>query len=367
MTIDDSGLLNIIRSEKAEDLYVIFSHIGFPRGKFSQSNLLSDARVDRIHVNAVDNDWYQRDIDRTAARLAQSASSLGSKRITCAGSSMGAYAALLFGCLLDAHRIIAIAPEIRIGEPWQRSFMLNQSRSFDPRYANLHDAIATASGVEIYVAGYDLVDLGGFDERILGHEGSTVAFLSGDHKVSERVDWRRLYAGERHIGVHRLAEVPRNMHEYAKIKHAEYDGRRDEALNLLLSRCEWSSFAPDFYFAALDLTARDKQGAMRLLERALALDPHCVEAHHHFGLCLKAQNRIDEAVAHFRSAISINEAAAPSRFRLAEALSLQGKEEEAVPHLGRALSLDPKNSAYRALASRLLGADASATERSCAP
>ncbi|ATQ70855.1 hypothetical protein CQW49_23165 (plasmid) [Methylosinus trichosporium OB3b] len=353
MALDDSDLMNVVRSDASEELYMVFSHIGFPRGKFAQSTLLSGARVDRLYLNTMDNDWYQRDIDQTADRLAETISSLGPRRITCAGSSMGAYASMLFGCRLGAQRVIAVAPEIKIGEPWQRSFLLNRTRVYDPRYTNLHDTIASASGVEIYVAAYDLIDLGGFDERLLDYAGVSVKFLSGDHKVSERLDWRRLYAGDGDIGVHRLSELPCNMHDYTEAKRALHDGRIDDASKLLLSRCEWSDFAPDFFFAALYMPSTNIDAAIVLLQHALKLDSNSAQSLHQLGLCLAARGRRDEAVARFRDALAIHEAAPATHFRLAETLAVLGLKGAAGAHLARALSLDPNNPAYQALAGRL--------------
>jgi tetratricopeptide (TPR) repeat protein len=355
----DAGWIRIDRFANATEAYVVFTHIGYSPGKFAQSKLLNGVEVDQIFVNTADNDWYQRGlpgvaptIDQAIDRLAELLSSLGPRRVTCAGASMGAYASLLYGCRLGAQRVISVAPEIKIGEPWQRSISLNKARVFDPRHANLYDTIAAASGVEIYVAGYDLIDLGGFDARVLDHEGAKVTFLSGDHKVSERLDWRRLYAGASDLGVRRLPE-PGKIHEYFEIKRAAHQGRSDDALQLLLSRCEWSGFAPDFYFAALEMTAKNVEAAIALLHRGLELDPHSVQSLHHLGLCLMARRRLDEAATRFRAALAINEAAPATQFRLAETLEMLGEREAASVHLKRALSLDRKNPVYQRLVERL--------------
>lgn len=50
-------------------------------------------------------------VEEIAAWLREELAGLGARRVVTTGSSMGGYAAILFGCLLGAERVVALAPQ----------------------------------------------------------------------------------------------------------------------------------------------------------------------------------------------------------------------------------------------------------------
>ena len=85
-------------------------------------DLTKDARANRIFMRDVQKVWYQRglpgvatDIDGIASFLAEKREEVGASRVVLVGNSMGGYAAVVLGILLDADRVLAFAPQTFIG------------------------------------------------------------------------------------------------------------------------------------------------------------------------------------------------------------------------------------------------------------
>jgi tetratricopeptide (TPR) repeat protein len=83
--------------------------------------------------------------------------------------------------------------------------------------------------------------------------------------------------------------------------------------------------------------------AVRHYRRALQGAPNFVDAHNNLGIVLKLLGKFDEAVNHYRSALQIEPNNANIHFNLANVLQSQGKFDEAVSHYRRALQIRPKH------------------------
>ncbi len=87
----------------------------------------SGHRVNRILVRDTANMWYQhgisglgRDVDTTAASLRSLIDELSPTWVSTIGQSMGAYAAILFGTLLDVDQVLAFGPLSYLRSDWAR-------------------------------------------------------------------------------------------------------------------------------------------------------------------------------------------------------------------------------------------------------
>jgi hypothetical protein len=90
---------------------------------FEFFNLTHRMRVNKVYLRDLDQSWYHaglrgktRDIGDTAEYLKSLIGECGTKRLVMFGSSMGGYAALLFGALLDAHATHAFAPHTLLSD-----------------------------------------------------------------------------------------------------------------------------------------------------------------------------------------------------------------------------------------------------------
>jgi hypothetical protein len=315
-------LLRMSEYVKIEDGHepslVVFSAINFPPGKFAQTTLLKESSHRRIFVNTSDSDWYQRgipdlgNIETSAKRIVQMAGSG-----VYAGSSMGGYGAVLFGLLGRIAHIIAVSAELQIGQSWQRSITLNATKVFAPDYADLTGLLRDVSDtkVDLFYGGYDLIDLATVDFANLP-PNATANLLSGDHRVSEAMNWITLYA-EGHPGVATLAARPGARSVYRSAIEGDYSP--------LLDLLEWSQFAPDYYFAGRHLMQqRDILAAEEILKSAVLLDNYAVQPRHALGLCLMSRGHIEEAIDVFQKALHFHPGFVPTMNRLAEAKQITG-------------------------------------------
>ncbi len=103
-------------------LDVAFTYTHTPPGQFTFQGPATGSPHFVLHLNVRENDYYQngipgvtRSIEETAAWLDAVRRALGITTLRMIGASMGAYAALLFGDLLDADRVYAFSPVLRPG------------------------------------------------------------------------------------------------------------------------------------------------------------------------------------------------------------------------------------------------------------
>ena len=116
---------------------------------------------------------------------------------------------------------------------------------------------------------------------------------------------------------------------------------------LLFERFKLSSaprYASAFVVLALlaTLTWRDcrKYADVETLWRStLADNPSCWLAHNNLGAALRVSGRLDEAIAHFETALQLNPEDAEAHNNLGSALDQEGKPSEAIGHFLRAADL----------------------------
>lgn len=123
----DSVLID--KRKGCKDVCIAFSARDTARGKFTFFNVLKDLPAHIIFVNDHANNWYLNGTPDFPSQVAfvthmhkTLAGLLGSGgRVFMLGSSMGAYAALKYGSLLQADRILALGPESELCIPLGRS------------------------------------------------------------------------------------------------------------------------------------------------------------------------------------------------------------------------------------------------------
>jgi hypothetical protein len=133
-----------IRIEEGDSgtLDLIFSYSFVPAGQFQFSDIPSNNT--RIFLNTQNNDFYQHgipglapSIDAAAAWLENAIAQRRPKTIRTIGSSMAAYAALLYGHLLGADAIYVSGPLLRLGDEFCRSSEWYHDKQYDPPYQDI--------------------------------------------------------------------------------------------------------------------------------------------------------------------------------------------------------------------------------------
>ena len=149
----DLKLLNYkLISNNSKKLIIAFTSRGPMR--FQHVNLLRDCKSDRLYVRDVSDAWYNKglkflttDIDSTVEYLKNLSKNYS--EICCIGSSSGGYAALLFGSLLQAKKILAFSPQTLIprGKPFTDEKLLT---GIDKKYFDIKPFINTACDIKIF-------------------------------------------------------------------------------------------------------------------------------------------------------------------------------------------------------------------------
>ena len=95
--------------------------------------------------------------------------------------------------------------------------------------------------------------------------------------------------------------------------------------------------------AKLWVSAEDEASAEELLLEVFERDTNHASAHYAFGMLRRVQNRLDEAVVEFKTTIALDRNHARAFFRLGQTLMFLGRPEEGIPHLKKAIRLNPRD------------------------
>jgi dienelactone hydrolase len=192
--------IRVDREYGSDTVLIIFSHIGYPAGKFAMSNALANISATKIFINCRDSAWYQQgiegvssSIDETVVVLTELLEKIAPARVFTTGMSMGGYAALLFGLKLKCDAVLAFTAEVAVGAEHLRSFTLNKRKVYDYKYRSLANLVWQNSSTKIFgiYGAYDLVDLALLSTiapAIEKRELFTLHLVSGGHQVTHRLD-----------------------------------------------------------------------------------------------------------------------------------------------------------------------------------
>ena len=86
-----------------------------------------------------------------------------------------------------------------------------------------------------------------------------------------------------------------------------------------------------------------------------AIVPDSADLHNFLGIGLAEKGKLDDAIAEFREALTLDPDSAQTHWHLGAALATTGAHEEAVEHLRRSVQLDPGNAQARSDLGVVLG------------
>jgi tetratricopeptide (TPR) repeat protein len=186
------------------------------------------------------------------------------------------------------------------------------------------------------------------------HRG-TGASLTAMADLADDDPWRQWLRRAKSRGdraaLEKLAEAKGTLSEPAAnlllLAYALQNASSWEAAERLLRRAQ-AEHAADFWinFELADTLWRKKRPdtvqATRFYQAALALRPQSSVVSNNLGVALKAQGKVDEAVAAFRKAIQLQPDSAHAYSNLGSALRMQKKLDEAVAAHRKAILLQPR-------------------------
>ena len=353
--------IRIDRHKNSRDALIVFSHAGYPAGKFAMTNALRDVSINKIFVNCKDNSWYQQGvpgasdtIDGTTEHLARLLKDMRIKRSATIGMSMGGYASLLFGVKLGCTAALSLTSEILIGEDYGRSYKLNQLKRYDYRYMDLSKLIRENNTTRIYsIHGvYDDIDMSflwTISDVLEKNKWYKPFFLSGEHTVTYKLDLveicRKLVAKWKL----QSEDVSRNLLLNTSFSHQKlmlqrevkrYENEPSRIYDVLIGNVhEAGPLSLPFARACIDLKRTNE--AIESLKELTRRDPYCFSGFHLLGLASQINGDLREAKMTYSRAIEIEDRAATTSFRLAMVCKDLNQPEEAVAYLRRALDIDP--------------------------
>lgn len=109
------------------------SHLQMPPAEFGRT--FANRRADVIFYKDFQQCWYQQgllgltnDVPTTAQYIRDTVAAHGWRQVTTIGTSAGGYAAILFGALVGAARVVAFSPQTLVGRQAIRRFASTDSR-----------------------------------------------------------------------------------------------------------------------------------------------------------------------------------------------------------------------------------------------
>jgi pimeloyl-ACP methyl ester carboxylesterase len=151
---------NVLLLERGGDVAAVFFAARGGGTEFGFYRIAHQLSATALLVKDPANNWYNAGIDGVGATVDEIACSLratlGDRRIVTFGSSMGGYAAILFGCLLGAERCVALAPQTRLDSKLPLSPAADVQLQAPDLQRYLLESPST--NVRIFIGGSDLVD-----------------------------------------------------------------------------------------------------------------------------------------------------------------------------------------------------------------
>jgi Flp pilus assembly protein TadD len=322
-----------------DTLVLVFSHLEEPVGRFSLHRTVSHLDANCLLMNTPQRSYYAlgvpglgNTVGETVASLRRIVAALQPRAVVTIGISMGGYAALLFGALLPADRILALSPETLLMLPGSRSRAALRGR-VQHDYPNLLPLLRNAQTgkIAVYFGETDLHDVHAawrlralpqarlFSVQGAGHE---IGRWFSDNCLLQQLVHDFVYEGAL------LEDFPRRGFA---LEHGRAIGLTMQAHRLM--------------------AARRPGVAIALLRRAIGIAPGLDLACYTLGRALSDIGRPREAVSAFRAAVELAPECDHYRLHYGRALLGCGDQEAAETVIRATMAETPD----KALAHDLLG------------
>jgi tetratricopeptide (TPR) repeat protein len=380
---------------------VAFSHADQAPGTFSQYKLAEGA-FNRVFVNTTRDSWYLDgipglggSIEDAATALRTVVAALSPSEIVTIGVAAGGYAAIAFGCLIGAHRVLAFNAETLLMLPGSLSAARLGKRDLG-RWADLvplveaHPptrivAVAGESDILALYSASRLTDLPNVEAITVPGAGSDVdraldarghyapmvaAMIAGTWRKDSLPDQGGLledleaiaFTAQAHefLVANRAAEAEsfaaqaaarqpnwdvahhllgRSLAALGRHEAAEAALRQAVALNPTIA-------ANHHHLGLVQARLGQHEDALRSHQKALELRPNYAWFHYHLGLALAGLGRLADAEAAQREALKLNPNAAGVAAELGQLLLRQKACDEAASLFEKAITLRPDHAPY---------------------
>ena len=345
----------------SDHLVIVFS--GVHSRNFTGYRLFEDIPVNRLFIRDPGQSWYNGPIPHLCntpiellKQIRKVTDGFHRSRITLVGSSMGGYAAILFGCLLEAGQVVAFGPQLYLDANLPNTPGYKQKLY----YPCLHPLIAQNNGATQFIFYMGSEELPDFFQVAPSarHPHVTVHCVYGaPHNVIAHLNEMNLlkpmlesYAA----GCSYTPIIPKIdpfgdfqvVSAIQKAVIAHYHGQPAEAEASCRSALNQAPVLPSlwaFLGRILLSTNRDTEAA-QALQRALELQPHSENAQYDLGLVYFRAGHYHKAQEHLLKSYQCSTyKKLGTLIKLTVALREQGKLREALPYAAEAVERYPKS------------------------
>lgn len=337
----------------SDEAIVAFSGAGVGPGRFSFYGLLKlFPDQSKLLVRDPSYRWYNNGlpevgntVEEIGDQIAKRVGELGAKRIVAIGSSMGGYAAILFGCLIGAERVVALVPQTLLHQGLP---VRTPPTDVTLQVPDLKPVIVSAPETRIdLLAGWDdLVDVF-HAQRVARSPSVRVLGLPEGHSFAKRLyragDYWPFITELIEGGMPQICKVeaPLELDELKRIEDTIFAGQRADwgtvkaQIAPVAERYpDWA--APNFHLGKALAEMGDLEGAETALARAALVNPRCVLDSPHWSQArdelvrvLNAQGRSGTAELVVRSGLASDPKWWLGHLALGECLLRRGQKEEA--------------------------------------
>lgn len=157
--------VRLIINPSSHRLIISFTPVDFPPDKYNTLDLFHGMDCSRLFINDSNSQWYMNGIPKLGNSILELITSIKKiisqlhiVHVTTFGTSMGAYGAILIGCLVDARHIIAFNPELVLFTDNSRS-----NAFVKVKHENYNDLISfiekNKNRMDLFFSVYDPIDL----------------------------------------------------------------------------------------------------------------------------------------------------------------------------------------------------------------
>jgi pimeloyl-ACP methyl ester carboxylesterase len=353
----------------SETAIVSFSANGGGRKHFHFFRLLEPVpEISKLLVRDPNDSWYNAGlpgvgdtIEEIADRIELEVAELGAKRTIAIGSSMGAYAAILFGCLIGAERVVALAPQTYLDPILPHA----PPAGVELQAPDLRPVLQEATGTKVeIVAGWDaLIDVFHAQRvaelapvRVLALKNHVHSFMSALHTEGKLLPLvlELIEGGTPEICQVEPRLAPGIEERIAATVFAEQRGEWQRVAREISPVAErypdWAG--PNFTLGQALSKLGDWTGAEAVQARAVRANPGWTKPRGFLVRAMRKRGGLVEAEQVLRDGIGLDADWGYGHLTLARCLLEQGRKDEAGLAARRAAELEPR---YAEAAEELTG------------
>lgn len=367
--INKQDFYKVVTDCSVRKTYVVFSSVDIRPGEFMFWRVMNGIPGTKIFVNEIDNGWYVHGIPTLGNSVKESANGLlrlikdsQPEEVIFIGPSMGAYGAMLYGCILKNQLVgvkvkcISFGGEfVLYGRETRSGLLTKKDKNYV--YADLR-ALLDISGLEL-IHIYGDADINDIYQASLVSNIETIKAISiknAPHAVST-------FIGKNYNLIDLITEIVDGV-EISTVpisdvsKHPSFgydifnghlsllDGEKNEALNMLRKAVlEYPTHAVARHKYGIALLQLDKvEEAMTQQNEAISLDPNLAHAYYHLGLIYDKKCILDDALKQFYKCLSIAGKHVQAKYALAIVHHKKGEKDLAIMQLRSLLEIDPTHS-----------------------